>query len=151
MSYKLSFYYTQDWQVISSFIRSIYPKKCMKCNKKNTEFHVDHIIPRSIKPDLELDFRNLQVLCKDCNLEKSNKESIDYRSDRDKEMLARNMPYAPVLNRDKTIELQEWIDYNSEYLTYNEIEKLVYILKHFEVYVENNLNIKYTQTLPTNC
>lgn len=151
MSYKLSFYYTQDWQVISSFIRSIYPKKCMKCNKKNTEFHVDHIIPRSIKPDLELDFRNLQVLCKDCNLEKSNKESIDYRSDRDKEMLVRNMPYAPVLNRDKTIELQEWIDYNSEYLTYNEIEKLVYILKHFEVYVENNLNIKYTQTLPTNC
>ncbi len=55
------FYYTQDWQVVSAFIRKIYPNKCMKCNCKNSEIHVDHIIPRSIRPDLELsgvDFLN---------------------------------------------------------------------------------------------
>lgn len=132
------FYYTQDWQVVAAFIRSIYPKKCMKCSKKNAEFHVDHIFPRSIRPDLELDFRNLQVLCRDCNLDKSNTNSIDYRTERNKKILELYMPQAPVLNRDKTKELQKWIDYNSEYLTYNEIDKLVNILKHFEVYVENN-------------
>ena len=44
--------------------------------------HVDHIKPRSLYPDLELEFENLQVLCKYCNLEKSNKDEIDYRNNK---------------------------------------------------------------------
>ena len=45
----------------------------------NVELHVDHIKPRSKHPELELDINNLQILCKDCNLGKSNTDSIDYR------------------------------------------------------------------------
>ena len=41
--------------------------------------HVDHIKPRSIYPDLSLEFTNLQLLCADCNLGKSNKYDTDWR------------------------------------------------------------------------
>ena len=51
----------------------------MKCGKSHVEIHVDHIRPRSKFPKLELDFDNLQVLCKSCNKEKSNLHSTDYR------------------------------------------------------------------------
>jgi 5-methylcytosine-specific restriction endonuclease McrA len=42
--------------------------------------HVDHIKPRSRYPELELDPSNLQVLCEDCNLGKSNTDAIDWRT-----------------------------------------------------------------------
>jgi hypothetical protein len=42
--------------------------------------HVDHIKPRSKYPDLELSRQNLQVLCEDCNLGKSNKYEDDWRN-----------------------------------------------------------------------
>jgi len=41
--------------------------------------HVDHIRPRSKSPSLELDPDNLQVLCKACNLGKSNLDDTDFR------------------------------------------------------------------------
>ena len=41
--------------------------------------HVDHIKPRSKYPEFELDEDNLQVLCYDCNLGKSNTDEIDWR------------------------------------------------------------------------
>ena len=43
------------------------------------KMHVDHIKPRSKYPRLELDFDNLQVLCEDCNLGKSNRYKVDLR------------------------------------------------------------------------
>lgn len=43
--------------------------------------HVDHVIPRSKRPELSLTFSNLQVLCRHCNLEKMNYNSNDYRED----------------------------------------------------------------------
>ncbi|RYZ77711.1 MAG: hypothetical protein EOP05_00795 [Proteobacteria bacterium] len=42
--------------------------------------HVDHIKPRSKYPHLELEFSNLQVLCRQCNFGKSNKYEDDFRS-----------------------------------------------------------------------
>ena len=41
--------------------------------------HVDHIKPRSKFPELALEITNLQVLCRDCNLGKGNRDSIDWR------------------------------------------------------------------------
>jgi len=43
------------------------------------QIHVDHIKPRSKFPELELVFDNLQVLCDDCNIGKSNVDSTDFR------------------------------------------------------------------------
>jgi 5-methylcytosine-specific restriction endonuclease McrA len=55
-----------------------YEKKCMKCGSvENIE--VDHIYPVSIYPQKQNDLNNLQLLCKSCNLEKSNKYIMDYR------------------------------------------------------------------------
>ncbi|MEE7491114.1 HNH endonuclease signature motif containing protein [Methylobacterium oryzae] len=42
--------------------------------------HVDHVRPRSRRPDLALTLSNLQVLCADCNLGKGNTDEIDWRS-----------------------------------------------------------------------
>jgi 5-methylcytosine-specific restriction endonuclease McrA len=41
--------------------------------------HVDHIKPRSLYPELALEFSNLQVLCMDCNQGKSNRDFTDWR------------------------------------------------------------------------
>ena len=41
---------------------------------------VDHIKPRSKRPDLALTLSNLEVLCRDCNLGKSNTDETDWRS-----------------------------------------------------------------------
>jgi 5-methylcytosine-specific restriction endonuclease McrA len=41
--------------------------------------HVDHIKPRSLFPLLAADPENLQVLCEDCNVGKSNVDTTDWR------------------------------------------------------------------------
>jgi HNH endonuclease len=43
------------------------------------QWHVDHIWPRSLHPDLALDPANLQVLCEDCNLGKRDRYATDWR------------------------------------------------------------------------
>ena len=43
--------------------------------------HVDHIKPRSKYPHLALVFENMQILCEDCNLGKSNVDATDWRPD----------------------------------------------------------------------
>lgn len=40
---------------------------------------VDHIKPRSRFPELALDPSNLQVLCRECNMGKSNSDCTDWR------------------------------------------------------------------------
>lgn len=73
------FYDTEQWQRLRVMTLKFYGVKCMKCAAIKTEMHVDHIKPISKYPDLKLCFGNLQVLCKKCNLEKSNINEIDYR------------------------------------------------------------------------
>lgn len=59
-----------------------YGNKCMACGVKPEDgavLHVDHIIPRSSRPDLSLELSNLQILCADCNWGKLNKDKTDWR------------------------------------------------------------------------
>jgi 5-methylcytosine-specific restriction endonuclease McrA len=73
------FYNTIEWRQIRIKVFDMYGHKCLKCG--NEDFlQVDHIKPRSLYPELELDINNLQILCKSCNIKKSNKNEIDYRN-----------------------------------------------------------------------
>jgi hypothetical protein len=57
---------------------SKYGEKCMKCKSENN-IEVDHIIPYSWDKSISLNYDNLQLLCKTCNTQKSNRNSINYR------------------------------------------------------------------------
>lgn len=73
------FYSTTQWKVLRKKVLKHYGEICMKC--KSTEYiAVDHILPRSLHPHLELKFENLQVLCRSCNSSKSNISTEDYRN-----------------------------------------------------------------------
>jgi len=78
-----NFYMTREWVLLRNYIRSIFKNKCMKCGHKK-KLHVDHIKPKSKNPYLALSPANMQVLCADCNLEKSNIHSSDSRKKKDK-------------------------------------------------------------------
>ena len=77
---KLEFYNSKAWLKMRVRVISAYGRKCMKCGCTNKMIQVDHIKPRSLFPKLELKFDNLQVLCIDCNVEKSNVDFTDYRA-----------------------------------------------------------------------
>lgn len=78
------FFKTPEWQQLRYKILIKYGRKCMCCGaepKDGVQLHVDHIKPRSKYPELELDEGNLQVLCEDCNMGKSNIYQHDFRED----------------------------------------------------------------------
>jgi len=68
----------KKWQKLRKAVFRKYGKVCMKCGSTG-EIHVDHIKPKSKYPELAYEFSNMQLLCRDCNYEKSNKNTIDYR------------------------------------------------------------------------
>ena len=67
--------------------------RCQCCGARPTKkkpLHVDHIKPRSKFPELALNVENLQVLCEDCNLGKSNLDATDWREQEfDEDVVAR--------------------------------------------------------------
>lgn len=76
------FYESREWRELrySALLRN--DGKCELCGAGKHDgirLHVDHIKPRSLFPDLALSASNLQVLCEDCNLGKSNKDDTDWR------------------------------------------------------------------------
>jgi 5-methylcytosine-specific restriction endonuclease McrA len=73
------FFSSTKWQYLRIKTMKHYGAQCMRCFTRSGKMHVDHIKPRSLYPKLALSFRNLQVLCKNCNLEKGNKHETDYR------------------------------------------------------------------------
>lgn len=76
------FYSSAEWVALRALVINIYGKECMCCGRGSlcgNELHVDHIVPRSVKPELALDIKNLQILCLSCNSSKSNKRDTDYR------------------------------------------------------------------------
>ncbi len=77
---KTSFYTSDEWQALRYQAIKRYGRKCMACGASGVEIHVDHIKPRSKHPELELEITNLQVLCRPCNMGKSNKDDTDWRS-----------------------------------------------------------------------
>jgi len=74
-----SFYNSDAWRQARYRVIKRHGRVCMACGVTSGEMHVDHIKPRSKFPELELDQSNLQILCKDCNLGKSNKDQTDWR------------------------------------------------------------------------
>lgn len=53
---------------------------CGRGKRHKVSLHVDHVKPRSKYPELALELNNLQVLCADCNLGKSNIDQTDWRT-----------------------------------------------------------------------
>ena len=87
------FYRSRKWRFLRWKVLAKYGRKCMDCDAVDVELHVDHIKPRSKFPQLSLKIENLQVLCRDCNMAKSNEHNTDYREesigrDIDKEIAA---------------------------------------------------------------
>ena len=87
-----SFYLSNDWLFLKRKVHKLYKCGCMKCFKDNVETHIDHILPRSKYPQLSLDIHNLQILCKSCNMEKSNKDYTDYRTDEQRRLCSLKYP-----------------------------------------------------------
>lgn len=76
------FYWSQPWRELRQKILLRDGLACVCCGEGKSPgkpLHVDHIIPRSIRPDLDMEPSNLQVLCYDCNLGKSAYHSTDFR------------------------------------------------------------------------
>ena len=73
-------YSNPKFRIMRYPILAKYNFKCLPCGASNTELHVDHIKPISKYPELAFSFNNLQVLCRDCNLSKSNNFEHDLRS-----------------------------------------------------------------------
>ncbi len=72
-----SFYKGEEWKALRKRVQQQFPPLCGRCGNKNN-LEVDHVKPRSKYPERELDFDNLQILCRDCNLLKGVKDSPDW-------------------------------------------------------------------------
>jgi 5-methylcytosine-specific restriction endonuclease McrA len=73
------FFGSEAWQRLRYEVLATYGAICMCCRSSKGSMHVDHIKPRSKRPELALTFENLQVLCRECNKGKGNRDDIDYR------------------------------------------------------------------------
>ena len=73
----MGFYDSPEWRELRYRKLRNSNGRCALCGRtaeeSKTFLHVDHIKPRSNHPTLELDYWNLQILCRDCNFGKSNK------------------------------------------------------------------------------
>ncbi len=78
------FYASWDWKKLRYEALKIHGTRCQCCgwqpgDTDHGRLVVDHIKPRSKFPALQLDLNNLQVLCNDCNMGKSNIHEDDFR------------------------------------------------------------------------
>lgn len=75
-------YNSPEWQRLRYFVLKRDKGVCQlcgRCRKDGVVLQLDHIVPLSVDWSKRLDPNNLQTLCKDCNLGKSNKDCIDWR------------------------------------------------------------------------
>lgn len=80
------FYKNGKWRMLRYEVLKEQKRICQSCganphNNPGIILHVDHIKPRSIYPELELNKDNLQLLCEDCNLGKGAWDETDWRRD----------------------------------------------------------------------
>lgn len=76
------FYLIREWRELRYKALENNGGRCEACGasaKDGVQLHVDHIKPRSKFPHLQLSLDNLQILCADCNIGKSNIYSTDWR------------------------------------------------------------------------
>lgn len=85
---KIELYFNRYYPKIRAVVLSFYPNRCMRCSKEpgthGVDIHVDHIKPRSVYLISSMDIRNLQILCRYCNMQKSAEHQTDYRDDEDR-------------------------------------------------------------------
>ncbi len=74
------FFRSRSWLELRYQVLKASGRRCALCGQVKGTIHVDHIKPRSKYPELALVFTNLQVLCADCNVGKSNKDETDWRN-----------------------------------------------------------------------
>lgn len=77
------FYSSRAWKLLRYQAFEKYGNRCQCCGARPEDgiaLHVDHVVPRSKKPELALDLNNLQILCEDCNIGKLNQWDTDWRS-----------------------------------------------------------------------
>lgn len=76
----IEFYQSDAWFQLRYQAIKLANGHCQACgvSGKETQIHVDHIKPRSKYPNLELVLSNLQILCRPCNLGKSNLDETDW-------------------------------------------------------------------------
>lgn len=61
-----------EWTDLRSKVFAEHKNECACCGSK--EFlQVDHIYPVSVFPRLSLEYSNLQILCRSCNIKKGNR------------------------------------------------------------------------------
>lgn len=70
---------SQAWRELRIAVLLHYGRKCCLCGDGDEVIQVDHIIPASVDWSRRMDFTNLQVLCKPCNLGKGNRYTEDWR------------------------------------------------------------------------
>jgi len=76
------FYMTRQWQQARYTALKLSNGCCQCCGRSPKEgavLHVDHIKPKSLFPELALRGFNLQVLCGECNMGKSNRDITNWR------------------------------------------------------------------------
>lgn len=76
------FYESREWLDLRYRVLQKAGGSCKLCGCRATPenpIQVDHIKPRSTHPELALVESNMQVLCKSCNMGKSNKDDTDWR------------------------------------------------------------------------
>lgn len=83
---QIDFYKSNTWRRLRFEILEANERdnegRCALCKRNDRPMEVDHVVPRSIDKKKELDKKNLQVLCEDCNRGKSNRSVTDFRSKR---------------------------------------------------------------------
>jgi 5-methylcytosine-specific restriction endonuclease McrA len=77
------FYLCKEWRELRYLALRNTDGRCQCCGgsaKDGIRIHVDHIKPRAMFPELQLDLNNLQVLCDDCNIGKGHWDITDWRN-----------------------------------------------------------------------
>lgn len=77
-----AFYESRAWLDLRYRVLQKSKGRCEACGSHGEDgnpIQVDHIKPRSLHPELALAESNLQVLCRRCNMGKSNTDSTDWR------------------------------------------------------------------------
>ena len=77
-----SFYQSKEWLELRARASEYYKGKCAMCGisaKQGAIIQCDHIKPKYRYPELALEFSNLQLLCRDCNVGKSDLFITDWR------------------------------------------------------------------------
>lgn len=76
------FYASAKWKEVRYIALQQGGGKCCLCGgmaRDGLQLHVDHIKPRSLFPELAYQLSNLQILCGDCNIGKSNYDDTDWK------------------------------------------------------------------------